>query len=58
MSIVIDQPTVKELSAMIGGKDGIAIYRVGYTGNPAPWSKRRALDSVLSTDSADSAEGA
>lgn len=47
MSIVIDQATVKDLSAMIEGKDGVAIYRVGYTANPAPWSKRRALSSVL-----------
>jgi nitroreductase len=47
MSIVIDQPTVRELSEMIGGRDGVAIYRVGYTPKEAPWSKRRGLKSVL-----------
>ena len=47
MSIVIDQPTVSELTAMIGGGDPVAIYRVGHTARPAAWSKRRGLDSVL-----------
>jgi nitroreductase len=47
MSIVIDQPTVQELSALIAGRDGVAIYRVGYTDQAAPWSKRRSLDSVM-----------
>jgi hypothetical protein len=47
MSIVIDQPTVRELSALIGGGDGVAIYRVGYTPKAAPWSKRRGLDAIL-----------
>jgi hypothetical protein len=47
MSIVIDQPTVRDLSALIGGKDGVAIYRVGYTPKKAAWSKRRQLESVL-----------
>ena len=47
MSIVIDQPTVRELSELIGGRDGVAIYRVGYTAEPAPWPKRRGLDEVI-----------
>lgn len=47
MSIVIDQPTVRDLSELIGGRDGVAIYRVGYTSMGAPWSKRRKLESVL-----------
>jgi hypothetical protein len=47
MSIVIDQPTVRELAGLIGGRDGVAIYRVGFTPEPAPWSKRRGLDAVL-----------
>lgn len=47
MSIVIDQPTVQDLSQMIGGQDGVAIYRVGHTPKGAPWSKRRPLESVL-----------
>lgn len=47
MSIVIDQPTVSELSQMIGGQDGVAIYRVGHTSDTAPWSKRRSLEAIL-----------
>jgi hypothetical protein len=47
MSIVIDQPTVQDLSTMMDGRDGVAIYRVGCTPEPAPWSKRRALDAVI-----------
>jgi hypothetical protein len=47
MSIVIDQPTVRELAGLIGGRDGVAIYRVGFTPERAPWSKRRGLDAVL-----------
>jgi nitroreductase len=47
MSIVIDQATVRDLSELIGGRDGVAIYRVGYTRTGAPWSKRRQLESVL-----------
>jgi hypothetical protein len=47
MSIVIDQPTVRDLSELIGGQDGVAIYRVGFTRMGAPWSKRRQLESVL-----------
>jgi nitroreductase len=47
MSIVIDQPTVEELSKLIGGQDGVAIYRVGYTSRSAPWSKRRGLESAV-----------
>jgi hypothetical protein len=51
MSIVIDQPTVQELSQLIGGQDGVAIYRVGYTPAPAPWSKRRTLEAVVHSPS-------
>lgn len=47
MSIVIDQPTVAELAGMIGGRDPVAIYRVGHTEQPAAWSHRRSLDEVL-----------
>jgi len=47
MSIVIDQPTVSELSQLLGGQDGVAIYRVGHTPEAAPWSKRRSLEAVL-----------
>lgn len=47
MSIVIDQPTVKELSQLIQGKDGVAIYRVGHTSRAVPWSKRRGLQDVV-----------
>lgn len=53
MSIVIDQPTVRELADMIGGQDGVAIYRVGYTSKSAPWSKRRDLNAVLTQRRAD-----
>lgn len=48
MSIVIDQPTVAELSAAIDGRDPVAIYRVGHTREMAAWSKRRDLGAVLS----------
>jgi len=47
MSIVIDQPTVRDLSQLLGGQDGVAIYRVGHTAEAAPWSKRRRLEAVL-----------
>jgi hypothetical protein len=47
MSVVIDQPTVDRLREMIGGQDPIAIYRVGWTGEPAAWSRRRSLASVV-----------
>jgi len=47
MSVVIDQATVTDLGVMIGGLDPVAIYRVGYTPDPAAWSHRRALDAVL-----------
>ncbi len=47
MSIVIDQPTVSALAEMMGGRDAVAIYRVGYTGEAAAWSKRRSVDHVL-----------
>ena len=47
MSVVIDQATVTDLGAMIGGRDPIAIYRVGHTAEAAAWSHRRPLDAVL-----------
>lgn len=47
MSVVIDQPTVDELRTMIGGRDPVAIYRVGYTPQVAAVSHRRPLDRVL-----------
>jgi hypothetical protein len=48
MSIVIDQPTVHDLSKLLDGQDGVAIYRVGYTAETVPWSKRRGVDEILS----------
>lgn len=47
MSIVIDQPTVAELAAMLGGRDGVAIYRAGYTSESAPMSLRRPAAAAL-----------
>jgi hypothetical protein len=47
MSIVIDQPTVKDLSHLIEGRDGVAIYRIGHTDDTVPWSKRRRLQDVV-----------
>jgi len=47
MSVVIDQATVDDLRPLIGGRDPVAIYRVGYTGRAAAWSQRRSLDAVL-----------
>ncbi len=47
MSVVIDQATVTELAEMIGGRDPVAIYRVGYTPNAAAWSHRRSVEAVL-----------
>jgi hypothetical protein len=47
MSVVIDQPTVDRLRELVGGRDPIAIYRVGWTDKPAAWSHRRALESIL-----------
>ena len=47
MSIVIDQPTVNDLSQLLGGQDGVAIYRVGHTPEAAPWSKRRRLEAIV-----------
>lgn len=41
ISIVIDQPTVTELAQKAGVVDPVAIFRVGYTSKPAPWSNRR-----------------
>jgi len=47
MSVVIDQPTAADLAARLGGRDAIAIYRVGHsTGVPA-WSNRRGLERIL-----------
>jgi nitroreductase len=50
MSVVIDQPTVADLRALIGGRDPVAIYRVGHTPQPAAWSRRRSLDAILTSD--------
>lgn len=47
MSIVIDQPTVKDLSRLIQGQDGVAIYRVGHATDTVPWSKRRSLQDIV-----------
>lgn len=47
MSVVIDQSTVDELRAAIGGRDPVAIYRVGYTPQIAAVSHRRTLDHVV-----------
>ena len=47
MSVVIDQPTVDRLRELVGGRDPIAIYRVGWTDKPAAWSQRRPLESIL-----------
>ena len=47
MSVVIDQATVADLGAMLGGRDPVAIYRVGYTSEAAAWSHRRPLDRVV-----------
>jgi hypothetical protein len=50
MSVVIDQPTVADLRALIGGRDPVAIYRVGHTPHPAAWSRRRTLAAILTPD--------
>lgn len=47
MSVVIDQATVDDLRRQIGGRDPVAIYRVGYTPHSAAISKRRPLERVL-----------
>lgn len=47
MSVVIDQPTAAELARRLGGRDAIAIYRVGYTPIAAAWSNRRPLERVV-----------
>jgi hypothetical protein len=41
ISIVIDQPTVIELAEKGLVENPVAIFRVGYTADPAPWSNRR-----------------
>ncbi len=47
MSVVIDQATVSDLAGMIGGRDPVAIYRVGLsTGSPA-WSQRRSVSAII-----------
>jgi hypothetical protein len=46
MSVVIDQATVSDLGMLIGGRDPVAIYRVGRTPKMAAWSKRRSLEAV------------
>jgi nitroreductase len=47
MSVVIDQPTVDTLRERIGGLDPVAIYRVGYPPEMAPWSQRRSIEQVV-----------
>ncbi len=47
MSVVIDQATVHELQELIGGRDPVAIYRVGYTPEGAARSRRRDLARIL-----------
>ena len=47
MSVVIDQSTVDELRTAIGGRDPVAIYRVGYTPQVAAVSQRRSLEHVV-----------
>jgi hypothetical protein len=47
MSVVIDQSTVDELRPLVGGRDPVAIYRVGFTPQVAAVSKRRGLEQVV-----------
>lgn len=47
MSVVIDQATVNDLRPMIGGRDPVAIYRVGYTDLGAARSQRRSIETIL-----------
>ncbi len=47
ISIVIDQPTVKELARMAGVADPVAIFRVGHTHKAAAWSNRRGPGSLI-----------
>ena len=47
MSVVIDQATVTDLAAMVGGRDAVAIYRVGFTPHVGARSQRRSLADVL-----------
>ena len=47
MSVVIDQSTVTELTEQIGGRDPVAIYRVGRPTAAAAWSNRRSLDAIV-----------
>src|SRR5258706_12451942 len=41
MSVVVNQPTVKELAQMAGVAHPVAMMRVGYTFKAAAWSNRR-----------------
>ena len=47
MSVVIDQDTVVDLSAMVGGRDAVALYRVGFTPHVGARSQRRSVEDVL-----------
>jgi hypothetical protein len=41
MSVIVNQPTVKELAQMAGVAHPVAMVRVGYTFKSAAWSNRR-----------------
>jgi hypothetical protein len=47
ISIVIDQATAPELSALAGVDDAVAIFRMGAPTGPAVPSRRRALSAVM-----------
>lgn len=47
ISIVIDQATSTDLTAMAGVPDAVAVFRVGYTDRPAVASRRRAVDVLV-----------
>lgn len=47
ISIVIDQPTAPELTRLAGVKDAVAIFRVGYTQEPAVTSNRRPVSATV-----------
>lgn len=47
ISIVIDQPTAPELTALAGVDDAVAIFRLGHTDKPAVTSQRRGLDLLV-----------
>jgi hypothetical protein len=46
-SIVIDQPTAKDLARMLGIEHPVAIFRVGHTAEPAAPSERRAVAALV-----------